>query len=51
MRHGVLSVQCPDKNLMLFSELSAPLPLSMRVMADKRHCQTSSNAAFVALAD
>lgn len=55
MRRGVLAVQCPDQNLMLFSELSAPLPLSMRdamrVMADKCHCRTSSNAAFVALAD
>jgi hypothetical protein len=55
MRRGVLAVQCPDHNVMLFSEISAPLPLSMRdgmrMMADKRHCRINSNAAFVALAD
>lgn len=55
MRRGVLAVECADRHIMAFAELSEPLPLSlrdgMRMMADARHCQMNSNATFLAIAD
>lgn len=54
MRRGVLAVDCAERNLMIFKELSEPLPLSlrdgMRMMADRRHCMINSNTVFLALA-
>lgn len=55
MRQGVLAVECAERHLMTFAELSEPLPLSLRdgtrMMADTHHCRISSNATFLALAD
>lgn len=54
MRRGVLAVESAERNLMIFRELSEPLPLSMRdgmrMMADTRHCMISSNTVFLGLA-
>lgn len=55
MRRGILAVECAERHLMTFTELSEPMPLSlrdgMRMMADTHHCRINPNAAFLALAD
>ena len=54
MRRGVLALQVAE-GVLVFSELVAPLPMSMRdglrLMSDQRHCAVNSNAVFVVVAD
>jgi hypothetical protein len=54
MRRGVLALEVAE-GVLVFSELVAPLPMSMRdglrLMSDQRHCAVNSNAVFVVVAD
>ena len=54
MRRGVLALEVAE-GVLVFSELVAPLPISMRdglrLMSDQRHCAVNSNAVFVVVAD